>query len=318
MPGTKAPEETVLGYFKSLSNWGKWGPKDELGTINYITSERRLAATKLVKEGVTVSCAQLIVSGFQPDVQFQPLHYMTDSGEKWAGKKSIGPILQFSRDFIGMVFHGRTVTHIDSLAHVFWDGKMYNGVPAEACTTAEGATVESVDVIKDGIVARGVLLDIPRLRNTPYLDGGEAVYPEDLEAAEKAEGVKVQPGDVLLVRTGNHARYSAVKSGAPLLQGAGGMSGLQAASLPWLHSRQISILGSDGIQDVTPAGYPNFNLPVHQVGIVALGLWLLDNADLEGLAAACARYKRWEFMLILSPIRFQYATGSPVNPVAVF
>ncbi len=312
MPGTKADEQTVLGYFKTLSNWGKWGPKDEIGTINYITPERRLAATKLVEEGVTVSCAQLIVPGFQPDVQFQPLHYMTDSGEKWAGKKSVGPILQFSRDFIGMVFHGRTVTHIDSLAHVFWDGKMYNGFPAEAVTTAEGATIESVDGIKDGIVARGVLLDMPRLRNKPYLDAGEAVYPEDLEAAEKAQGVKVQAGDVLLLRTGNHKRYKETKSLT------GGMSGLQAASLPWLHSRQISILGSDGIQDVTPAGYPNFNLPVHQVGIVALGLWLLDNADLEALAEACARYKRWEFMLTLSPIRFQYATGSPVNPVAIF
>ncbi len=309
MPGTKPSEEQVLSYFNSCSNWGRWGPADELGTINFITPERRRAAAQLVREGVSVSCSLLIVSN-EPGARIQPVHYMTNAGEKWAGKKNVGNTLQFSKDFIGLIFHGTTITHIDSLAHIFWDGKMYNGQPAEKVTTAEGATVESVDAVKDGIVARGVLLDLPRLRNKPWLDPGEGVYPEDLEEAERAEGVKVQSGDVLLVRYGNHRRAKE----AP--QSTGG-AGMQAASIPWLHQREIALLGSDGAQEVS-SGYRNLMMPVHQIGIVAMGLWLLDNANLEDLAQTCARLGRWEFMLTINALRVQYGTGSPVNPVATF
>lgn len=309
MPRIKPTEEQVLSYFTSCSNWGRWGADDELGTVNFITPERRRAAGQQVREGIGVSCAQLIVSN-EPGARNQPVHYMTDAGERWAGKKNAGQTLQFSKDFIGLIFHGTTVTHIDSLAHIFWNGKMYNDKPAERVTTSEGATIESVDAIKDGIVTRGVLLDMPRLRGKPWLDPGEPVYPEDLEEAETAEGVRVQSGDVLLVRYGNHRRAKE----APELKGGAGM---QAAAIPWMHKREIAVLGSDGAQEVS-SGYPNLLMPVHQVGIVAMGLWLLDNANLEELAEMCARLKRWEFMLTISPLRFQYATGSPVNPTAIF
>jgi kynurenine formamidase len=147
------------------------------------------------------------------------------------------------------------------------------------------------------------------------LAADDHIYPEDLEEAEAAAGIRCEPGDVLLVRTGEggariaeRKNYNANKP----------RSGYQAACLPWLHERGIAMIGSDVAQDPTPTGYRNVSMPVHMVGIVAMGLWLIDNCQLEDLAAACAERGRWEFQFVLAPIRFQGVTGSPVNPLAVF
>jgi kynurenine formamidase len=308
-------EEEVLGYFDSCSNWGRWGPEDQLGTVNFITPERRRKAAALVRDGVSVTCSRPITTDLAPDVVSQPIHLMEKSGEKYAGKKSGPEEFQSSSDWFGMRFHGFTITHIDSLAHIFWDGKMYNGHPAELVVTAGGATVESIDLLKDGIVTRGVLLDLPRLRERAWLDDVEPIYPEDLEEAEKASGVRVESGDVLLVRTGALRRRN--EEGPGPTSGLG-RPGLQAACLPWLHEREIAFLGSDTHQDISPSGYPRVALPIHSVGIVAMGLWLIDNANLEELAAACEQRQRWEFLLTFGPLRIHNGTGSPINPIAVF
>jgi kynurenine formamidase len=316
MPGAIPTEEEVLGYFEACRNWGRWGDDDELGTLNHLTPEHRRRAAALVTEGRTVSCARLIPTHrAEEDFPIPPLHLMTASGDLWTGAATPTDTLQMAGDFIGLAFHGFAVTHVDSLCHIFRDGLMYNGRPAGAVSTMAGASVESVDVIRDGIVGRGVLLDIPRQRGVRWLEPGEGVFPDDLEAAEEAAGVRVGPGDILLVRFGAAALRQAEGPSRLVFERR---AGLHAACVPWLHERQVAALGSDGAQDMFPSGYPEVRAPLHQIGIVAMGLWLIDNCDLEALADTCAELGRAEFLLSLGTLRIENGTGSPVNPIAVF
>lgn len=310
------PESEVLQYLQRCSNWGRWGADDQLGTLNYITPEMRKESAALVREGVSVTCARRIPTrGHEPDFAIPPMHYMASSGERWAGKATEVDQLQSSSDFFGLAFHGFAVTHVDSLAHIFRDGQMYNGVSADKVTTAEGATVGAVELLHNGVVGRGVLLDIPKLKGQKWLEPGQGVFPEDLQAAEEAAGVKVGTGDILLVRFGVMRRRN---EEGPSRDVFSQRPGLHAACMPWLHQRQIAALASDSAQDLFPSGYPRLRAPAHQVGIVAMGLWLIDNCNLEDLAAACERYRRWEFLLTLAPLRIVNGTGSPVNPIALF
>ena len=203
MPKRVAPTaDEVIGYMKSLSNWGRWGKDDQLGTLNLITPQKVTQAAALVHEGVTVTCARPIVFENSPDItSIPPLHYMFRTGTESAATGQSGAL-----DFIGLAYHGVTITHLDSLSHQFWDGKMYNGLPASLVGAEKGATAGGVDLVKDGVVTRGVLLDIARLRGVDWLPEGEGVFPEDLEAAEKAQEVRVGPGDALLVRLGWYKR----------------------------------------------------------------------------------------------------------------
>ena len=196
-------EDTVLQYFSTLSNWGRWGAEDQLGTLNFLSPEKTRRAVGLVREGVTVSCARTIRYDAGPDSPAPPIHYMVESGEGWArGEKVSSRRNQGSVDFFGMIFHGHTITHMDSLAHFFWEGKMYNGRPAHLVSTSLGATVESVEVAKDGIITRGVLVDVPMGRGTNWVERGEGVTPQDIEEAEQRCGFRVEEGDILMVRTG--------------------------------------------------------------------------------------------------------------------
>ncbi len=316
---TPPPEETVLTWFDSLSNWGRWGEDDRLGTLNHLTPAKRIAAAGLVREGLSVSCAWDIKTGPQPGATVESQRYMlsTGLGLDEEGRRGLlsGGRAGGAQEYIGLVFHGLDVTHVDSLAHLFWDGKMYGGAPASLVSDRQGALKHDVLALSDGVTTRGVLLDIPRLRGVETLAADDHVFPEDLEAAEDAAGVRVEPGDVLLVRTGEGAArlaegraYNANKP----------RSGYQAACLPWLHERGVAMIGSDVAQDVTPSGYKTVSMPIHMVGIVAMGLWLIDNCQLEDLAATCDRLGRWEFQFVLAPIRFRGVTGGPTNPIAVF
>lgn len=315
---TPPSEETVLSWFDDLSNWDRWGPDDRLGTLNHLTPARTAAAAKLVNSGETVSCSWDIRTGRQTGAAVESQRYMIATGlglEEEGRRGLMGPGRGGgAQEYIGMVFHGLDITHLDSLAHIFWDGKMYGGVPASFVSDRHGALKHDVLAVSQGIVARGVLLDIARLRGVDVLAPDDHVYPEDLEAAEAAAGVRLEPGDVLLMRTGEGAARVAQKDYDSLRP----RSGFQAACLPWLHERQVSLIGCDVPQDPSPAGYRSVHHPIHLVGIVAMGLWLLDNCQLEDLAEACERHGRWEFQFVLAPIRFQGVTGSPVNPIAVF
>ncbi|MDP6403193.1 MAG: cyclase family protein [SAR202 cluster bacterium] len=309
-------EDEVLGYFESLSNWGRWGEDDQLGTLNFLGPEKTRRAVSLVSEGETVSCARTV--SFEPaaDSSPPPVHYMVESGEGWAsGDKVSSRSNQAATDYFGMVFHGHAVTHLDSLAHFFWKGKMYNNQPAHLVSTSLGATAESVELAGNGIVTRGVLVDTPMIRGVDWLERGEGVIPDDILRAEERCGFKIEEGDVLLVRTGQLHRREVE---GPVDVRIAGSTACQAACLPLLHERGIAALGSDTGNDVQPSGYPSVSNPIHQVGITAMGLWILDNVNLEDLATACKAKNRWEFLLSVGPLRLSRTTGSPVNPIAVF
>lgn len=311
-------EDVVLGWFESLSNWGRWGDDDQLGTLNLVSPEHRIAAARLVTEGHSVSCAWDIRRGPQPGVMVEPQRYMLATGQGITDSDRVGllgPRAGGAMEFIGFAFHGFAITHIDSLAHLFWDGMMYNGKPASLVNEFQGALSHDILPVREGIVTRGVLLDIAATKGVEVLAADDPVMPEDLDAAEERQGVRVGPGDVLFMRTG--------ESGARVREGRRydpnrARSGYQAACLPWLHERGVAMIGSDVAQDVSHTGYPTVNMPIHMVGIVAMGLWLIDNCNLETLAHTCTRLNRWEFLLTIGALPMQGVTGSPANPIAVF
>ena len=301
-------QSEVLGYFDSLSNWGRWGADDELGALNYITPGKRREAAGLVREGISVSCAWDIGTTPRPDHLFGvPQRYMVATGRD---------PLEFGRggaalEVMSLAFHGATVTHLDGLSHIFWDGKMYNGKPADLVNARQGASHFAVTELGDGIVTRGVLMDIPALHGRPWLEPGEGVFPEHLEAAEERQGLRVSTGDIVLLRTGKGRRQR--EEATPPSSG-----GWHVASLPWLHEREVAVIGADTAQEAGSAGYEAIPVPVHMIAIVAMGLHLIDNCDLEALARTCERLNRWEFFLSIQPLRLEGGTGSAVNPVAVF
>jgi kynurenine formamidase len=300
-------EGEVLAYFDTLSNWGRWGPDDELGTLNLITAPVRLAALRSVEDGTSIGCARPIVAEDRAsDVMHPPQKFMIRSGES--------PAATSAAEFIGLAFHGLTISHIDTLAHQFWNGVLYNGRPQRLIDSTQGATVLSVETMKDGLVTRGVLLDIPRLKGKPYLEAGEAIFPEDLEAAEQAQGVRVGEGDALLVRTGWYKRRNEVGPHPTFRH----RPGLHASTLPWIRERGVAIAGADAAADVVPSGYPGIMMPLHSLGTVALGLCLMDNLQFEDVVPECERRGRWSFLFVVAPLRIRFGTGSPTTPLAIF
>ena len=304
------------GWMTSLSNWGRWGDDDERGTLNLVTDEARRRGAALVTDGVAVSCAHDIRPE-GPNAQ----RYMIGTGlerkpddettdRTGASDHDHGSV---AAEFLGLIYHGMTITHIDAPSHVFWDGRMYNGASSSLVDDRHGATRSDVRAAATGIVTRGVLVDVARLLGVEAMEPGQPVLPEHLDAATERAGITVEPGDVLLVRTGEAARRRAVRSRYSGAQ----QPGLHASCLPWLRSHDIAALGSDVAQDVHPTGVPGFSMPIHTVGLVAMGLWLIDNCDLDALAQHCAERQRWEFLFMLSPLRFRGATGSPANPLAI-
>ena len=316
-PNTRRiPDETqVLDWMESLSNWGRWGEDDQLGCLNLITQKKRIQAAALVQDGIPVSCARPISTDMNADVTFQVQRFMVDSGE---GRMEDSPERQYARrgaaEFIGMVFHGQSITHIDAMSHYSWKGNLYNGKPANLITSRQGAQTHSIEAAYSGIITKGILLDLPKLRGVEYLDPNEPVMPLDLLQAEKAQGVKIEEGDILLVRTGNYK----MRLANPPAQSGEPMTACQVACTPLFKERGIAMLGTDTSNDFRPSHYSTVGSPLHTMCLVTMGLWLIDNANLEELSEACARRNRYEFMLTLAPLRLRNVTGSPVSPIALF
>jgi kynurenine formamidase len=192
---------------------------------------------------------------------------------------------------------------------------MYNGQPASAVVTTRGATAGGVDIVRNGICTRGVLLDIPAVRGDEPLVGNEAVTPDQLEAAEEAAGLRVEPGDVVLLRTGYGATRT-TRGQQPSLTPE--QPGVAASCLPWIYDRAPAVLATDTATDPSGAHAGRVNAPVHSVCMVAMGMWIIDGCDLEALAKTCQELGRWEFLFFGAPLRLKNATGSPMNPIAVF
>lgn len=307
-------QDDLLKWLKSdLNNWGRWGKDDQKGTLNHLTTEKTLQALSLATDGELVSCARPIEFKASVDVPRPPQHFMVSAGDSY--RQGEQHDRQVAMDYFGLIFHGHTVTHIDSLAHFFWDGQTYNGRPSSVVSAAEGATEFDVMAATGGIVTKGVLIDAPLVRGVDYIERGDGVGLADIEAAERQHGVKVEEGDVLLLRTGQLGQREVT---GPVDVNVGGSSGPSPEILPFLYERGVAVMGSDTGNDVGPTPYELFTNPVHQVGIVGLGLWILDNAWLDDLAEVCQRRGKWEFMISILPLKMPTVTGSPVNPMAIF
>ena len=301
LPAPLTPAE-LARLHETLSNWGRFGERDQLGTLNLIDREKRVAAGRLVRSGRAVSCARPLPTESSLDNPRPVGHHMTGThGEGYGG------------DYFAIAPHGFATSHIDALCHIFHDGRLYNGYPSER-VTAHGALELGIHELRDGIVSRGVLLDVPRVRGVPFLEAGEPIFPGDLERAEADAGVAVEPGDVLFVATGRWA----LRDARGPWDASRKIAGLDASCLPWLHQRGVAALCSDGVSDVVPSRIEGAGLPIHSVAIVAMGLHLLDNLDFTDLAAACAQERRWEFLLSVAPLILLRGTASPVNPIALF
>ena len=307
-------QKDLLAWVQNdLNNWGRWGADDQKGTLNPLSAAKTLEALALVSEGTTVSCARPVEFKAAVDVPRPPQHFMVSAGDTY--RKGESHERQGAMEYFGMIFHGHTVTHIDSLAHFFWNGQTYNGRPSTVVSTVEGATEFDVMPATGGIVTKGVLVDAPLLRDVDYIERGDGVGVADIETAEREHGVRVEKGDVLLLRTGQLGRREIT---GPVDIAVGGSSGPSPEILPLLQERQVAVIGSDTGNDVAPNPYDLFTNPVHQVGIVGLGLWILDNAWLDDLANACRERGKWEFMISILPLKMPTVTGSPVNPMVIF
>lgn len=290
---------------KELSNWGRWGKEDQLGALNLITPKKRLAALSIVKRGVSVSLARNVETKLAADNPSPFKQVMLRSGA------DDGP---WAMDEYTVSYHGVAHTHMDSLCHLFYKDKMYNGFTRDL-VTAQGAKKLSIHNIKQGIMTRGILIDIPQLRGQKFLEPGVAIYPEDLDEWEEETGTKIRPGDVVFIRTGRWARRKLL---GPWSVQKEGMAGLHASCAAWLKKRDVAMLGSDAAADVIPSQVEGVTHPIHVLTLHAMGMHIFDNCDLEAVSETSAKFKQWEFLLTASPLPVEGGTGSPLNPIATY
>jgi kynurenine formamidase len=300
-PATRSPvnAEEFDRLFQQVKNWGRWGADDQLGSVNLITAAKRKQALSLARTGQTVSLVH---------------NPITDKAEDNNNPFEHTMLPGFNMDRYGVAYHGYAHSHMDALCHILYKDQTYNGYARAVVNTDKGCTRLGIDNLKQGLITRAVLLDIPRLKGVPYLEPGTAVYQEDVEAWEKMSGAKIQSGDVILLRTGRWARRDKV---GPWNVGRSA-AGFHASIIPFIKQRGVAVVGSDAASEVTPSMVEGIALPVHTLLIPALGVNILDNQDLEALAELCAKLKRWEFMITLNPLPVTGGTGSPMNTIATF
>ncbi|MGO4455836.1 cyclase family protein [Streptomyces sp. M-16] len=283
-------------------------PDGRRGALRHLTPARVAAAAAEVRLGHTVSLAAPIETRPGPDDP-EPAEYRVTGP---APGEATADGLHFALDRFAMNVHGDADSHLDALNHVIFDGELYDGVPA-GDTAAAGARSLSLDAVRDGIVGRGVLLDVPRSRGVPWLEPGENVTAGDLTAAEAAQGVRVGPGDLLLVRVGHRRRRAELGA----WEAARARAGLHPDALSFLAEREVAVLGGDGNNDTAPGAVADVAFPVHVLAVQAMGMHLMDYLSFEELVTACERAGRWSFLCVVAPLRLPGATGSPVNPIAV-
>jgi kynurenine formamidase len=309
-------EAIVVEDFRKVGernrNWGRWGPDDEMGTVNLITPERVAAAAKLVKRGAIFDLGiPFDRNGPQPGSdRFNPIRLMSETGHGQEGR--FRGAFHYADDYVFMAL--QAASQWDGLAHVFYDDQLYNGFPAGEIGP-HGSKRCSIDKMAKGIVGRGVLLDIARLKGVDWLQAGEVITPEDFDAAIKAQGVEIQSGDILFFRTGWRTKFKREKDPVAWMAGEPGI-GLACAD--WLRARDVAVIASDNWAiEVFPGEDPENDVPVHMVLIRDMGMTLGEILDLDELAEDCANDGVYEFFLAGPPIKFTGAVGSPINPLAI-
>lgn len=302
--GPRVSTAEFNGLMQEISNWGRWGEDDQLGTLNLITDEKRRDAARLVRDGVSVSLARELNTE-RDTVNANPFEHALAVSE-FGGHAVAG-------DVYSVQYHGFAHSHIDGLPHFAHQGRLYNGFSVSGLK-ADGAEQLGVHNMQRGIVTRGILIDMAWHKGVDYLDPGTAITIQDLEAWEVKTGVRVGSGDVLLIRTG---RWEAVRQLGQwnFVEKA---AGSHASVATWLKARDVAVIGSDGVSDVMPSNVEGLANPLHELVIVGLGMPILDNLDLDALAREAQQRDRWEFLFVGAPLRVRGGTGSPLNPLAIF
>jgi len=307
-PPAKLSAAEYLAIFEELKNWGTWGPDDERGTLNLIGPAERAAALRLATGDTTINLGQTLSSVPGPTNMFPIVHgVLPDVHAHLTDGTEIGHHLEF----LGMRIHGHAITHLDALCHFSLDGLMYNG---HRCGETPLPSKATIATMREGIVARGVLLDIPRALRVDWMEPGHSVSNEIAEYTERVQGVRVGKGDVVLVRTGRFVRQNKLGPWETMLQ----LAGTDATFLRWMRERQAAILGCDGVSDTYPSPTEGLRTAMHVLALVAMGMPLIDNAVLEPVAEACAARGRWEFLLVIAPLDYPGGSSSPVEPIAIF
>ena len=312
-------EETLRKLCLQVRNWGKWGPDDEIGTLNYITPARIAAAARLVTRGKVIALG-IPLQRQGPRAAPAPASTPSTPCSAMAATAPLTPAAVAEAQGYGgsddmIVMPLQSVTQWDSLAHIFDSGKMWNGYDA-SLVTSEGAARNSIARTTDRIAGRGVLLDVARHRGVGSLEPGYAITVADLEATAAAEKVEVRSGDILLVRTGHMKRY--LDKGSWDHFDLDPFPGVSVFATPWLHAKEVAAIATDNYAvEVRPSEIPGFRNPFHVVCIPNMGLTLGEIFNLEELAADCAGDGRWEFLLVAPPLPVTRGVGTPINPYAM-
>jgi kynurenine formamidase len=295
---------------RRLSNWGRWGDGDQVGTLNLIAEQSRAAAAHSVRTGAAVSLSlPLDARGPSSSVRGGPLHFMTATGTDSGGAELNGGA-RFTDDYIVMPL--QCSTQWDGLAHIYYDGTIYNGVPA-AAVSAEGAARNGVEQAAGLISGRAVLLDYVRLNQGEVPRRG-LIAAADLDAMCARQGVAVRPGDILLIRTGSMAIWRETGSWREF---RAQQSGLDFDCLNWLHERGVAAVAADNATVELAGYYSDYLVPLHMVGIRDMGLWLGEYWCLDDLAAVSAADGHWDCFLSAHVLPVTGAVGSPVSAVAL-
>jgi kynurenine formamidase len=288
--------------FSQLSNWGRWGKDDQLGTLNLITPARKREAAALVKAGISISLAR--------DLNAEKA---IDNPDPFRDTMNLGVDGKFNMDAYTVDFHGFAFSHFDALSHTYYNGHLYNGF-SDSSITATGAQKLDTVQYRDGVFTRGVLVDVPWMRGLPYLEKNAYVSGKDLDAWEAKTKVHIHSGDAVLIRTGRWALRDA-KGPWDIANAA---AGLDPSAIAWLRKRDAAFLVSDAAHDAIPSAVSGVDFPIHVLAIVAMGMPLADQCNLEDVAKESQLLHRYTFLLTLAPVRIKGGTGALVNPIATF
>jgi hypothetical protein len=299
-----ASHDEIVQYVRRTRNWGRWGPDDELGALNLVDDAKRLRAVGLVKTGESISLSRPLPT--------EPAHNNPTPAVMYLEPFRKAPGIGGAKDFQAMAYHGSTATHIDALCHT-WDADgMWGGRDPDREITIGGARWGAIDKWRNGVLTRGVLLDVPRFRGTDYVTENRPVYAAELEAIAQAQGVVIEPGDAVAVYCGREAyeREGHLWTGDPQRR-----PGLEATCVSFIREPDCAVLLWD-MWDARPGAY-GVPFPVHSA-IFACGVALVDAAMLEPLSTRCQQLGRYDFLLSVNPLVVPGATGSLVNPIATF
>jgi kynurenine formamidase len=303
---------------KKLSNWGRWGAEDQIGTLNHLTPEDVLAATRLVKKG-SVFALGIPLDGDGPQNglfggRWNPIHTMLATGtDAIAGRFDETNKIRYADDALNMPV--QAATHWDSLGHVFYEDKMYNGFDAKL-VDGGGVHKNGIEHTRNKMVGRGVLLDVARFKGVDSLPDGYGISNDELDATARAQGVEIRKSDFVIIRTGQ--MEACLKAGEWGGYAGGDAPGVKFENCYWSHEHQIAAICSDtwGVE-VRPNETSEVFQPWHWVVIPAMGLTMGEMFYLKELAEDCAADKVYEFFFCGPPLVITGGTGSPINPQAI-